>query len=667
MANLGAIGLYIALVLSSYSVIGSLIGKSIGITALEESARRAIYVLLLVLFITTLSLVIAFINRDFQIAYVAAHSNLAMPNIYTWVAFYAGNEGSLLFIAFALSLLSSIAICLAPGRTKETLAYTVTVLMLVETFFLAVMIFMANPFETLPLTPSDGEGINPLLTHFGMFFHPPALMSGLIGLTIPFSFAIASLIGKQNNDEWADAGRTWGIISWVLLASGLLLGSWWAYTILGWGGFWYWDPVENAAFMPWIALTAFIHSIMVQKRRGMFRMWNIVLINVAFGLALYGMFLNRGGPVPSVHSFGASDLGLVFLSFLAVGILVPFLIFFWRYNLLKSTQSLDSMLSREAAFLMNNLLFLGIAFVTLWGTVYPLISHLGAGEEITIARPFYDQVNGPLMLLLILLMGIGPLIPWRQANISSIKRALLFPTISGVSIITILIFLGIHKMFPLVGFGLCTIVFTGIVTEWARGARSRNRSSQEIYPLAFLKLVIANRPRYGGYIVHLAVLMVALGVIGSSFFNVQRDVVLSPGETFDIANYQIQYIGTTPIAKSDRTEFISTINVHRKGEYLTTMTAKRSFYPAFNMASTLAGIRSTPIEDLYIVPSENLPDGSVGFRILVNPLMWWMWIAGPVMILGTVVALWPQQIRQNTLVEAHQPIGPESSDTRILS
>ena len=653
MANLGAIGLCIALVLSSYSVIGSVLGKSIKISALEESARRAVYVLLLVLFVTTISLVTAFINRDFQIAYVAAHSNLAMPNIYTWVAFYAGNEGSLLFIAMVLALLSSIAIWLAPVRSKETLAYTVATLMVVETFFLAVMIFMANPFDTLPLTPSDGEGINPLLTHFGMFFHPPALMSGLIGLTIPFSFAMASLLGKQNNDEWVDAGRTWGIISWVLLASGLLLGSWWAYTILGWGGFWFWDPVENAAFMPWLALTAFIHSIMVQKRRGMFRMWNIVLINVAFALALYGMFMNRGGPVPSVHSFGASDLGLVFLSFLAVGILIPFLIFFWRFNSLKSAQSLDSMLSREAAFLMNNLLFLGIAFVTLWGTVYPLISKLGAGEEITVARPFYDQVNGPLMLLLILLMGIGPLIPWRQANLASIKRALLLPAMAGIIVITVLMLFGIHKALPLIGFGLCATVFTGILTEWVRGTRARNRSSKEIYPIAFLKLILANRPRYGGYIVHLAVVMVAFGVIGSSFFGLQRDVVLAPGETYDIADYKITYIETTPIVQSDRTEFISAINVDRNGEYLTTMTAQRSFYPSFNMASTLAGIRSTPVEDLYIVPSENLPDGSVGFRILINPLMWWMWVGGPVMIVGTVIALWPQQIRQNSM-EANQ-------------
>ena len=288
--------------------------------------------------------------------------------------------------------------------------------MLVLTFFLAVMAFMANPFDKLPFVPADGEGINPLLTHFGMFFHPPALMAGLIGITVPFAFALGSLLARQTGDEWVDPGRVWGIIAWVLLASGLLLGSWWAYTILGWGGYWFWDPVENAAFMPWLALTAFIHSIMVQKRRGMFRMWNIALINVAFGLALYGMFMNRGGSVPSVHSFGASSLGWVFLMFLVIGVIVPFAIFFWRYHLLKSAQNLDSMLSREAAFLVNNLLLLGIAFVTLWGTVYPLISRLTSGEEITVARPFYDQVNGPLMLALIFLMGIGPMLPWRRAN-----------------------------------------------------------------------------------------------------------------------------------------------------------------------------------------------------------------------------------------------------------
>ena len=646
MADLGAMALWIGLALSGYAAIGSVLGQMRGAPALVESARRSVYVLVLAMLVATLSLIGSFINRDFEVAYVAAHSNLAMPDIYTWVAFYAGNEGSLLYIAFALSVMAAIALRWAPASTRDTLPYTTAALMVIQTFFIAVMGFMANPFDKLPLTPPDGEGINPLLTHFGMFFHPPALMAGLIGISLPLSFALGALVGGKGRDEWVDAGRVWGLLAWVLLAGGLLLGSWWAYTILGWGGFWFWDPVENAAFMPWLVLTAFVHSVMVQKRRGMFRMWNIVLINVAFGLALYGMFMNRGGPTPSVHSFGASDLGWVFLMFLAVGVIVPFGVFFWRYGLLKSAQNLDAMLSREAAFLVNNLLLLGIAFVTLWGTVYPLFVKLGGGEEITIARPFYDQVNGPLLLALIFLMGVGPLLPWRRANWSSLRRALLLPGSAAAAIVVILLLLVTRSPYALIGFGLSGMVAAGIGLEWWRGMRSRHRSTGENYPLALGRLIAANRPRYGGYIVHLAVVMVGLGVLGGSLFEQQRDVVLSPGESYEIADYRLTYVDTRQEVFSDRTEYLATLEVYRDGELLEVMTARRSFYPAFNMASTLAAIRSTPVEDFYVVPSENRPDGAVGFRILVNPLVWWMWAAGPVLIVGTVVSLWPERRRE---------------------
>ena len=645
MGDLGAISLWIGLALAAYSAVGSVAGKLRGSAALVDSGQAAMYATVVVLFVATLSLVVSFISRDFEIAYVALHSDLAMPDRFTWVAFYAGNEGSLLYIAMVLSVMSAIAVWRSPERFRDALPYTTGVMMLVLTFFLAVMSVMANPFDKLPFVPADGEGINPLLTHFGMFFHPPALMAGLIGITIPFSFALGSLLARKTGDEWVDPGRVWGIITWALLAGGLLLGSWWAYTILGWGGYWFWDPVENAAFMPWLALTAFIHSIMVQKRRGMFRMWNIALVNVAFGLALYGMFMNRGGSVPSVHSFGASTLGWVFLLFMAVGVIVPLIIFFWRYPLLKSAQNLDSMLSREAAFLVNNLLLLGIAFVTLWGTVYPLISPLTSGEEITVARPFYDQVNGPLMLALVFLMGVGPMLPWRRANWASVRRALAVPAGVAVLAVVVLLAVGLRKEYALAGFGLAAFVAAGILMEWYRGARARHRNSQENYAVAFLHLIWANRPRYGGYIVHLSVLMVALGIVGTSFFNTQKDVVLSPGETTTIENYEIRYLGTTVVPFSNRTEFISSVEVYRDGKLLDTITPDRAFYPDFNMASTRAAIRSTPVEDFYVVPSENLPDGDVGFRILVNPLIWWMWVAGPVMVLGTIVALWPEPSR----------------------
>ena len=650
MGDLGAISLWLALALASYSAVGSVAGKIRGSVALMESAQAAVYATLVVLFVATLSLVVSFIGRDFEIAYVAKHSDLAMPDRFTWVAFYAGNEGSLLYIAMVLSVMIAVAVWRAPERVRDALPFTTGVMMLVLTFFLAVMTVMANPFDKLPFIPADGEGINPLLTHFGMFFHPPALMAGLVGITIPFSFALGALLARKTGDEWVDPGRVWGIITWVLLAGGLLLGSWWAYTILGWGGYWFWDPVENAAFMPWLVLTAFVHSIMVQKRRGMFRMWNIALINIAFGMALYGMFMNRGGSVPSVHSFGASSLGWVFLLFLAVGVILPFAIFFWRYHLLKSAQNLDSMLSREAAFLVNNLLLLAIAFVTLWGTVYPLISRLTSGEEITVARPFYDQVNGPLMLALVFLMGIGPMLPWRRANWASVRRALAVPVGTAVLAVVVLLAIGLRKEYALAGFGLAALVASGILMEWFRGARARHRNSQENYLVAFLHLIWANRPRYGGYIVHLSVLMVVLGIVGTSFFSTQKDVVLSPGESVAVDNYELKYLGTTLVPFGNRTEFISTVEVYRDGELIDTISPNRAFYPAFNMASTRAAIRSTPVEDFYVVPSENLPDGDVGFRILINPLIWWMWVAGPVMILGTIIALWPEPARVTATV-----------------
>ena len=641
MADLGAACLWMALALAVYSCAASVGGQLRGAPALAESARLAAYVLAVVLLVATLSLVQSFIARDFSLAYVAAHSNLAMPNIYTWVAFYAGNEGSLLYIAFALSAMAAVAIRWAPASTRPTLAWTVAILMFIEVFFLAVMAFMANPFQRLPFPVPDGQGINPLLTHFGMFLHPPALMAGLVGISIPMAFSLGGLIGGQGGDEWIDAGRAWGVGIWALLAAGLLLGSWWAYTILGWGGFWFWDPVENAAFMPWIALTAFVHSIMVQKRRGMFRMWNIVLIDVAFGLALYGMFMNRGGPVPSVHSFGASTLGWVFLLFLAVGVAVPLAIFFWRYDRMRSARRLDSMLSREAAFLINNLLLLGIAFATLWGTVYPLLARLFAEQEITVARPFYDQVNGPLLLALVLLMGIGPLLPWRRANWRSLRRALLVPGAAALVTAAILLAAGIRQPYAVVGFGLCALVSASIIAEWTRGVIARRRSAGDNPLVGFARLIAANRPRYGGYVVHLAVVMVALGVVGQSFYGVQRDVALFPGQSVAIEDYRMVYVDTTALAFADRTEFRTTVEVYRDGALLAVMHPRRTFHPDHNMASTRAAIRSTPVEDFYVVPSENREDGAVGFRILVNPLVWWMWVAGPVMILGTVIALWP--------------------------
>ena len=646
MAELGNAALTITLALAAYAVAASFLGVRARLPGLVQSGRYATYLTVLALAVATVALVTAFLDNQFGIRYVAEHSNLAMPRIYTWVAFYAGNEGSLLYVALALSVLSSVALWRSPRRLGNLRPYANGVLMLILVFFLAVMVALANPFAQLPVAPADGQGINPLLTHPGMFIHPPMLMTGLIATALPFSFAMGALLSRRVDDDWVDTGRLWGIIAWAILGLGLLLGAWWAYTILGWGGYWAWDPVENAALMPWLALTAFIHSIMVQKRRGMFRMWNMVLINVSFALACFGIFINRGGPVPSVHSFGASTLGWVFLIFLGVVVVSSFGLFFYRLGILKSAQSLESTLSREAAFLVNNLLLLGVAFVTLWGVVFPLLSELVTGDTITVGEPFYNQVNGPLLLALLLLMGVGPLLPWRHATWASLRRAIGVPSLVALGVVVVLAVVGVRKPYALVSFGLCALVATSVLQEWARGSRARHRAAGVAYPLAFLQLIAANRPRYGGYVAHLAVVLLALGIVGSSFYNLERDVILAPGERVEIGDYEVTFVGTSVTPLADRTERTATLDVYRDGRYLDTLVAWQALYPSFRMLSTRAAIRSTPVEDLYILYSEVQPDGSsAAFRLLVNPLVMWMWVAGPLLLLGTLVALWPSRQR----------------------
>ena len=641
MAELGTLSLFFALILALYACVGSVFGVRRSLPELVTSARYSAYLTPLPVAISVLALVGAFLSRDFDVKYVAEHSNAAMSRAYAWVAFYSGNEGSILFLAAALSIVAAIALALAPRLHQASLAYTCGIITGVLAFFLAVLIFLANPFETTAVAVPDGRGMNPLLTHPGMFVHPPMLMTGLVTVSIPFAFAIGSLLAGRTGDEWVDTGRTWALVSWGILGAGLLLGGWWAYTILGWGGFWAWDPVENAGFMPWLVLTAFVHSIMVQKRRGMFRVWNIALINVAFTSSLLGMFINRGGPTPSVHSFAESVLGWVFLGFMVVTALFSFGVLFRRMSLLRNAQQLESKLSRETAFLVNNLLFLAIAFVIIWGQVFPVISDTVTGVSITVGEPFYNRVNGPLLLAVVFLMGIGPLIPWRRGSLTQLRRALLIPFATALAVDLILIGFGITKPFPLLAVGLSVAVAVGIFREWYRGTRARHRGG-ESYPVAFLRLISANRPRYGGYVVHLAIVMMALAIVGTYFFDTQKDVRLAEGQSAEAAGYTITYLETEQRDFPDRTQRIASVEIFDEdGESLGIFKPEQSFYPAFSLRPARAAIRSTPLEDVYIIPNDFFPDGTVGFRILVNPLIMWMWVAGPVMVLGTLIALWP--------------------------
>ena len=671
MADLGAMALLIGLGLTAYSALGSVIGAKIGLPELIVSARRALYMSILSSSVASAALIAGFVQNEFAIKYVADHSNTVMDRAYVWVAFYSGNEGSLLYIVLVLSIISAISVRFSPKKLARSIPWTVAILAGVQLFYFFVLSFFANPFELLETIPSEGRGINPLLTHPGMFSHPPLLMGGLIAITIPFAFSSGALLAGDYGDNWVDVARISAILGWGVLGAGMLLGAWWAYTILGWGGYWAWDPIENVALMPWLVMTAFVHSIMVQKRRGMFRMWNVALLNIAFVLAQLGMFINRGGPVVSVHSFAASSLGMIFLGFMLFALVFAFTLFLWRMPHLKSARAMESFISREASFLVNNFLFLAVMGITLWGVLFPLFSDLARDVSVSVSAPYFDRANGPVLLGIVVMMGVGPLLPWRKASSRSLKQWFIWPTAVGILTILVLLGLGVKRPVAIFSFGVIAFVALAILEEWARGTVARHRTGEN-WITAWWKLVNGNRPRHGGYIVHISILMLGLGIIGTNFYQQRTDGALEIGQSLVIDNYRIEYVDNGNSSRPDRIAKWAEISVYSidVNNYVSEKAAAKSqgstgftlddstlrpgdrlisqiepwhgFYLDFNMASVRSGIRSTIVEDLYVIPRDFLPDGRVSLAVSINPLAWWLWAAGPIFIIGTMVALWPQ-------------------------
>jgi cytochrome c-type biogenesis protein CcmF len=684
VAELGLTALMLGLGLSAYAAIGSLIGQIRGVPELVVSARRALYLSALSAVSAALALMTAFMQNDFSLQYVVAHSNTVLERGFTFVAFYAGNEGSLLYILMVLALMSVAAIVWAPKRFARSMPYTIAILAGTQFFYFMVLIFFASPFEAVVGDiPTEGMGLNPLLQHPGMYSHPPIIMAGLVGITIPFAYATGALISGNYGDDWIDIARVSGIIVWGVLGLGLLIGAWWAYTILGWGGYWSWDPIENVAFMPWLVMTAFIHSIMVQKRRGMFRMWNVALLNIAFVLAQLGMFINRGGPVVSVHSFAASSLGVVFVTFMFISLIFAFGVFLWRYPQLKSDRAVESFLSREASFLVNNFLLLAVVAVTLWGVIFPVLSDLARDVSVSISAPYFNRVNGPLLLAMVVIMGVGPLLPWRRVSARSLRTWFIWPTAGALVVVVGLFASGISVWVAVVAFGCVAFVAVAIAEEWWRGTAARHRGGDS-WPMAYWNLISGNRPRHGGYIVHIAILTLSIGIIGTQFFDQREDVALMPGESAVIDDYRVEFVGTINGARADRTTTEAELNIFRINrseydldaagyridknkylitgvkypgdKYLETVGAWQAFYPAFNQVSVRSGIRSTLVEDLYLIPSNFNMDGSVALRMSINPLAMWLWISAPIFLLGTVVALWPAPALERRTVGSRKAV-----------
>src|SRR5437868_2907242 len=455
MTVLGNLALWLALLVGVWGALAGFVGGRQARPDLARSARRAVFAMCGALLVAVFALEWALFQHDFNVEYVAAYTSRNLPIFYTWSALYAGQKGSLLFWATVLSVFGSLALVFTPRRHHELLPTVAGVVALVASFFISVMLFgHANPFHRLPYTPLDGSGLNPQLQNPGMVFHPPMLYLGYISITIPFAFAIAALLSKRVDADWLVAIRKWTLLSWLFLSIGICLGMWWAYVELGWGGYWAWDPVENASFLPWLTMTAFLHSVMIQEKRGMLKRWNLGLIVGTFLLSIFGTFITRSGVISSVHSFTQSNVGYFFLAFLVIAGTFGFTLLYTRWPLLEPEASLDSVVSREAAFLFNNLLFVGIAFSVLWGTLFPILSELVRGNKITVGPPFFNRVNVPLGLLLLGLTGVGPLIAWRKASPANLRRQFIVPVASGLVALAALLVFGVRDFYAVTALAL---------------------------------------------------------------------------------------------------------------------------------------------------------------------------------------------------------------------
>ncbi len=644
MADIGYIALLLALVASIYSAIAFVSGTRGKHPALIESARNSLIAVCGLVSISTAALVYALITHDFQIEYVASYTSRDLSLPYLLSALWAGNDGSLLFWAWLLSLFALIAMLQKREIGKELMPYASSIIMITQAFFLVLLLFISNPFHKLAFVPAEGMGLNPLLENPGMFFHPPTLLIGYVGFTIPFAFAIAALLTRRLGDEWLIAIRRWTLIAWLFLGVGNILGSWWAYVELGWGGYWMWDPVENASFMPWLVATAFLHSIMMQRRRGMLKVWNMVLIILTFALSILGTFLTRSGVLSSVHTFAESPLlGILFLAFIGIVLFGSLGLLYYRSDELKSEAEMESLVSRESTFLLNNLLLVGAAFTIFLGTFFPLISEAVRGVKITVGPPFYNQVMVPIFLAVIFLTGVCALIGWRRASIRNLMRHFLWPLVTALVLVIVLIILGIWEWYALVALFLCGFVLSTILYEWFRGTRARHRMRTENYLKAFWGLIRANRPRYGGYIVHIGIILIAIGVVGSSLYDVEKEVVLTPGESMTIKNYTLTYENLDNYETESKTVVTATLSVRNQGKLLGKLTPEKYFHRSYDQPVTEVAIRSTLREDLYVILVSWDKDGTTAFKVLVNPLVSWIWIGGIVVVLGGLIAFWPEQ------------------------
>ena len=642
-AVVGHISIVLAVLCALWGVASPILSARLGHERYYTAARAAILGQFLLVTLAASALIYALITMDFSIRYVAFNTTKATPVYYRVTGLWGALEGSLLLWEWILIIFSAIVTVIYSQRHRELMPWVLMIFSIVSAFFLAVIGFVSNPFETISPVPLDGRGLNPLLEDANMMTHPPLLYTGFVGLTVPFAFAMAALIIGKVDEAWIVTTRRWTITAWFFLTAGNLVGAWWSYHVLGWGGYWAWDPVENAAFMPWLPATAFLHSVQVQERRRMLKVWNLSLIIIAFSLTIFGTFLTRSGILSSIHAFSSGPVGSVFLGFLAFVLLGSFGLLAYRSDRLSGQPELDSMVSRESAFLLNNIVLVSALFTIFLGTIFPLLSEAVAGVQVSVGAPYFNSVTVPIFLFMVFLMAVGPMIAWRRASLDNLKRNFLWPS-TGALVFGIALFLWkVRDFLPLLGFTLLAFVVLTIFYDTGLALRTRRRIAGEGVIHGLVTLAQRNQRRYGGLVVHLGVVLIVLGIAGSMAYSVEREATMSLKEQLNVGPYRVQFEGLNGVQRPTHFRVEGSFRVFHQGTEWGVLSPALKFFPTQQSPVGRAVHRSSLGEDLYLILSgfSELEKNQATLKVLVRPLVVWIWIGGFVIAFGTLLAILP--------------------------
>ena len=647
----GSVALNLAFGFSILTVLTLFLYNKNGDERLFLTGQRLALGISFFVFLATFILAYQLVQSNFDIDYVARYTSLETPVVYKISALWAGQSGSLLFWLFILSIYTTIVILQNQQKHNSLMPWVIITLAIVQMFFLVLTNYVTNPFKPTDadFIVSNGNGLNPLLQNVTMAIHPPTLYLGYVGFSVPFGFAISAMINRDTSPLWIQSIRRWSLVAWLFLSIGIILGGWWAYRELGWGGYWAWDPVENASFMPWLTATAFVHSIIIQEKKDMLRVWNMVLIIITFTLCIFGTFLTRSGVMSSVHSFTGSSLGPIFLTFVFSIMIVSFGMMYFRRNDLRSTKKMESFTSRESGFLFNNMIFVVMCFAVFWGTLFPVFSEAIRGTKITVGPPFFNQINIPIGLILLALTGIGPLLAWRKTGKKILIRNFTFPIITGLIVAILLLIIGLRGA-VVISFSLGAFVTATITTEFTRGIQARRKKFNESIITALIKMVSKNRSRYGGYVVHLGIVFMFVGFTGHAF-DQEKEFSLKVGESNHVAGYNFKLIQMSETERPNHYAWISDLRVtNDEGKFVTNLHPEKRIYfhrnpdPNRRQPHSELDIYTTMNRDIYSIFSGLDSENSVAFiKIMVNPLVQWVWLGGYILVFGTIVALWPRK------------------------